>query len=352
MSDYILSTIEPNDRRAMAQLDALLAQEGIRRDGHLDHTVGLYDQDYDLAATGSCFGNTLRCMAVDSAHQGEGLMNQVVSELVDFQCRRGNTHLFLYTKCGKIPIFSGLGFYEVARAEGQAAFLENRRTGFADYLTGLKNETVRSGLTGTMQGAVVLNANPFTLGHQYLLEQAAERCDLLHVFVVSEDVSLVPLAVRERLVREGSAHLKNLVYHQTDSYMISSATFPSYFLKDEDDVITAHARLDISVFVKIARALGISRRFVGEEPFSRVTSIYNQVMAQGLAGAGVDCTVFPRKAAGGRAVSASRVRELLRDGDFEALAPLVPKSTLHYFTSPQAEPVLARIRRADDVVHY
>lgn len=134
--------------------------------------------------------------------------------------------------------------------------------------------------------------------------------------------------------------------------MISSATFPSYFLKDEDDVITAHARLDIAVFVKIAQALGITRRFVGEEPFSRVTAIYNQVMAQGLAEAGIGCTVIPRKEAAGEAISASKVRELLRDGDFETLAHLVPESTLRYFVSPQAGPVLDRIRGVGDVAHY
>jgi len=347
-----MSVIRPNAEYAMAQLDALLEKEGIRRDAFLDHTVGLFDEDYHLIATGSCFGKTLRCMAVDSAHQGEGLLNRIVSELISFQFQRGNPDLFLYTKCDKAPVFGDMGFYEVARAGGQAVFMENHRDGFSRYLDRLKAETAASGLSGKVHGAVALNANPFTLGHQYLLETAAAECDLLHMFIVSEDLSLVPLAARERLIREGSAHLRNLVYHQCGSYIISNATFPSYFLKSETDVITAHARLDIAVFVKIAQALGITRRFVGEEPFSQVTGIYNQVMVKGLSNAGIGVTVIPRKEIDGMAVSASAVRELLKAGDFDALRTLVPESTYRFFTSPEAAPVLERIRVTMDVTHY
>ncbi|MEG0565548.1 MAG: adenylyltransferase/cytidyltransferase family protein, partial [Hungatella sp.] len=182
------------------------------------------------------------------------------------------------------------GFYEIARVDGQVVFMENRRTGFADYLAHLQAESAAAIAAlsklpthPSSVGAVILNANPFTLGHQYLLETAAAACDLLHVFVVSEDVSLFPFSVRSQLVEKGSAHLKNVLYHQTGNYMISNATFPSYFLKDSDIVIRSHAKLDIEVFKQIARSLGITDRFIGEEPFSQVTGIYNQVMEEELA---------------------------------------------------------------------
>ena len=95
MSDYHFSQIRYRDKLAVRQMEQLLAQEGIERDGNLDYTVGLYDEDYNLAATGSCFGNTLRCLAVDNRHQGEGLLNQVISHLIDYQYRRGILDLFL-----------------------------------------------------------------------------------------------------------------------------------------------------------------------------------------------------------------------------------------------------------------
>ena len=315
MSEYTISQIKPSDRRGLRQMDALLAREGIERDKNLDYSVGIFDENYDLIGTGSCFGNTLRCLAVSSDHQGEGLLNQIISHLMDYQYQRGNIHLFLYTKCNTARFFGDLGFYEIARVDGKVVFMENRKTGFSQYLEHLRQETAASPAAapdaGTI-GAVVMNANPFTLGHQYLLEQAAARVELLHVFVVSEDASLVPFAVRDRLVREGSAHIPNLIYHQTGPYMISNATFPSYFLKDSETVIKSHARLDIEVFKQIAGALGITCRFVGEEPFSNVTGIYNQVMKEELEKAGIGCTIIPRKADADGAISASKVRELIR----------------------------------------
>lgn len=351
MSEYNFSQIKKTDRRAIRQMDTLLEQEGIERDKNLDYSVGLFDEDYNLAATGSCFGNTLRCLAVSSDHQGEGLLNRVISHLVEYQFGRGCTDLFLYTKCDTAKFFGDLGFYEIARVDGKVVFMENRKQGFARYLDQLKKETKET-KNGSRVGAVIMNANPFTLGHQYLLEQASSRVDLLHVFIVSEDVSLVPLAVRERLVREGSAHLDNVICHQTGPYMISNATFPSYFLKDSDTVIRSQAKLDIGVFLQIAQALGITDRFVGEEPFSQVTSIYNQVMQEELAAAGITCTIFPRKSDDDGAISASLVRTLIQEGKMAALEGKVPPSTYAYFISSEAAPVIERIRRAEEVKHY
>lgn len=352
MSEYTISQIKPSDKRASRQMDELLMQEGIERDRNLDYSLGLFDENYQLAATGSCFGNTLRCLAVSSSHQGEGLLNQVISHLIEYQYGRGNTNLFLYTKCDTAKFFRDLGFYEIARVDKRVVFMENRKQGFAHYLARLKEETTVPVKEGARIGAVIMNANPFTLGHQYLLEQAASLVDLLHVFVVSEDVSLVPLAVRERLIKEGSAHIPNLVCHQTGPYMISNATFPSYFLKDSDTVIRSHAKLDIGVFLQIAQALSINCRFVGEEPFSQVTGIYNQVMKEELEHHGITLTVFPRKADDDGAISASTVRALIQQGDFEGLKGKVPDSTYSYFASAEAEPVIFKIQQAAEVIHY
>ena len=348
MSEYTLSEIRPTDKRGCRLMDALLEKEGIQRDKNLDYSVGLFDEDYQLAATGSCFKNTLRCMAVDSSHQGEGLLNIVVTHLIEHQYEKGNIELFLYTKCNSALFFHDLGFYEIARVPDKVVFMENRRTGFSGYLDRLKETKVEA----ERVAAVVMNANPFTKGHQYLLEKVSAENDVVHVFVVSEDVSLVPFTVRYRLVQEGSAHLKNLIYHETGSYMISNATFPSYFLKDADLVIESHAKLDIHVFEKIAAALGITRRYVGDEPYSQVTSIYNRVMKEELEAAGMECIIVPRLEDGGKAISASHVREAIRDGRLPDIREKVPESTYRYFTSPEAAPVIAAIQRAEDVVHY
>ncbi|MBD5162743.1 MAG: [citrate (pro-3S)-lyase] ligase [Oscillibacter sp.] len=344
---YSISQVSPGDKRAMAEIDALLEREGVRRDRNLDYICALYDEDYRVAATGSCFGPTLRCFAVSAGHQGEGLLNQVVTHLMEVQLERGNLRLFLYTKESTAKFFGDLGFYEIARVSGSLVFMENRRDGFAGYLRTLELAR-RSGRSA----ALVMNANPFTLGHQYLAETAAASCDALHLFLVSEDASLFPFAVRKKLVTEGVAHLPNVVCHDSGPYIISSATFPSYFLKDEAAVIEGHARLDLAIFVRIAQALGVTVRYVGEEPTSQVTGLYNQIMAAELPKAGIGCTVIPRKEAEGAPISASAVRRLIRAGRLEEVRALVPRTTYAYLTSPEARPVIDRIRRAGDVTHY
>jgi [citrate (pro-3S)-lyase] ligase len=354
MAEYSASVIYPYDKRAIKKLDALLNQEGIEHDKNLDYTMGLFDEEGNLVATGSCFGNTLRCLAVDSTHQGEGLMNIVVSNLIEHEYEMGRIDLFLYTKCEMAHRFSSMGFYEIARVNNKVVFMENRKTGFESYLQQLKEETAQNPLSASakLQGAVIMNANPFTLGHQYLLKTAAKQCELLHVFIVSEDISLVPFLVREKLIREGSAQIQNLVYHTTGNYLISNATFPSYFLKDSDTVILAHAKLDVTIFIRIAQALNISVRFVGEEPFSHVTNLYNQIMKEQLEENGLHCTIIPRLESAGAPVSASSARSALQNGDMELFKSLVPESTWRYFTSAEAKPVLEKIRASKNVIHY
>ena len=361
MSEYAISQIYPSDRRANTQINELLLAEGIRRDANLDYTCGMYDEEMNIIATGSCFGNTLRCMAVSSAHQGEGLMNQIVTHLISVQFERGNTHLFLYTKCNSAKFFGDLGFYEIARIDGQIVFMENRKTGFTSYLEKLKKETEQSEVfqqfscnnsAKTKIAALVMNANPFTLGHQYLVEKAAAENDILHLFIVSEDQSLVPFSVRKKLVLEGTAHLKNIIYHESGPYIISNATFPSYFQKDADAVMESHANLDLTIFIRIAQALGINYRYVGEEPNSQVTGIYNEIMAKKLPENQIACKIIPRKEANGSVISASTVRTALKSGKMELLKTLVPETTLRYFQSEEAAPVIEKIKAAQNVVHH
>ena len=346
MSEYSVTALTPLDPSGQARLHAFLALNGIRRDDNLDYTCVLTDADGQWIATGSCYLNTLRCIAIGQAYQGEGLLRRIVSHLLAVQAARGNTHVFLYTKPDAAPRFADLGFFEVARVLDAVVFMENRRRGFKDFLEELKTHR-RPGSAA----AVVINANPFTLGHLCLVETTAAACDTLHLFVVSEDASLVPYPVRWRLVRDGVSHLGNVLCHATGPYLISNATFPSYFILDAEDVVREHARLDVQVFLAIAGAMAITRRFVGEEPKSRVTAMYNQVMQDELPRGGVALTVIPRARHAGEPVSASSVRQLLHAGCVEAIRLLVPDSTYRFFQSPEAQPVLARIRAAEKVVH-
>lgn len=334
------------DRRARAEQLALLQQAGIGLDRHLDYSLGLYDEEGALRATGSFYRNTLRCLAVDSAWRGEGLLARVVSALIQELFARGERALFVYSKRDAADSIAPLGFHTVA-ATDDIVFMENRRQGFADYLAGLRTE---SGLEGDEVpageiGAIVLNANPFTLGHLYLVERAAAACRRLHLFIVSEEVSAFPYAVRERLIREGTAHLPGLHYHATGPYLVSSATFPSYFVKESEALTLAQAGIDAAVFVRIAQTLHISQRFVGEEPYSPATALYNRAMREILPKHGVALHIIPRaESADGLPISATRVRQLMMVGDDEALRPLLPESSYEYVTSPEGRAIVPRLK--------
>lgn len=348
MQEYREARLFYSDKKAMQKVEQLLAKEGIQRDDNLEYTMGIFHYE-ELVATGSFFKNTLRCLAVDSNYQGEGLLNKVVTHLLHVQFAKGNTEVFLYTKWDKAKFFADLGFYEVASVEDVVVFMENRANGFADYLAGLAKKQ----RPGTAIAAVVLNANPFTLGHLHLVEQAARENDVLHIFVVSEDVSLIPFAVRYELIQKGTAHLNNVVLHETGNYLISNATFPSYFLKDADSVIEAHARLDLEIFKnKIAKSLGITGRYVGEEPFSHVTGIYNAIMKKELKKAGIACVVIPRKEIGAVPVSASQVRQFIHNGQLDQIKSLVPATTYAFFQSVEGQVVMEQIQKANTVIHY
>ena len=347
MDEYIAVPLSPIDRRAQAQMDALLAREGIARDRNLTYSAGVWDEDGNLIATGSIFENTLRCLAVDGDHRGEGLMAVVVSHLVQVQLERGNTHLFLYTKCDSAKFFAPLGFYEIARVDGRLVFMENRRGGFARYIDSL------SPCAGDEPGAaLVMNANPFTNGHAYLLERASRENARVVLFVLSEDRSLVPFADRLAMVRAAAAKYANVQVVPSGSYMISSATFPSYFLKDDDTVTRTHAELDATLFIPIARALNLTRRYVGEEPFSVATGLYNEALGRVLPDAGVELVVVPRAQEAGEPISASNVRALIHDGLIEDIRPLVPATTYEYLTSDAGGRAVANIQAAKNVIHH
>ena len=187
-----LTAISPLDKRRQAQVDALLEQEGVRRDGNLDYTCGIFDSGLRLIATGSCFANTIRCLAVDSAHRGEGLLNQVTGHLLEVQAQRGNAHVFLCTKPQAARFFGGLGFWEIARVEDTLVFMENRRDGFSGYCAALAAAR-RPGPAA----AAVMHANPFTLGHLHLVERAAADYETVYLFVLSEEAGPIPFAVRQ-----------------------------------------------------------------------------------------------------------------------------------------------------------
>jgi [citrate (pro-3S)-lyase] ligase len=202
-----------------------------------------------------------------------------------------------------------------------------------EYLKELKAKAGLSEADGASRkvGAVVMNCNPFTLGHRHLIERAAAEVDRLIVFVVEEDLSYFKFADRFNLVCESTADLKNVMVVRSGKFIISTVTLPGYFTRDNPDLSKFDASVDLDFFGEyIAPALGVTVRFAGEEPLDKVTKQYNDAMCLMLPRYGVEFAIIPRLESEGEAISASRVRTLLETYDFDAIEKLVPKTTLRY----------------------
>lgn len=302
----------------------LLDKAGLVFEGKAEETVLIWDGD-SLAAAGSRDENLLKYIAVDPDHRGEDLTAAVLSALRTSAFADGYDHLFLYTKPQNETVFSSLFFYPIASTD-KVLLMESRRDGIKDFLSALP----KADKCGKI-GALVMNCNPFTLGHQYLVERASAECDHVYVFVLSEDKSEFSSADRREMVKLGTRHLDNITVLPTGSYLISSATFPAYFLKDRESVGDVQCLLDIEIFGKyFVPHFSIDARYVGSEPLSPTTARYNEALADNLSKYGVELCQIERIENGGAPISASRVRECIKQGNTSELEELLPKTTIDY----------------------
>jgi [citrate (pro-3S)-lyase] ligase len=207
---------------------------------------------------------------------------------------------------------------------------KNANPSFEQYLKDLETHKIE-GAEHKSIGSIVMNCNPFTLGHRYLIEQAYTQVDFLYIFVVEEDKSIFPFADRIKLVKAGTQDLKNIRVLPSGNGIISAQTLPEYFEKEANPNATVNPSMDLAIFGKcIAPALNITHRFAGEEPKDPVTRQYNKGMAENLPRFGIEFHVVPRKEVTGGVISASTVRKLLDAKDFETLKQYVPQTTLDY----------------------
>lgn len=305
-------------------------------DLNLDPQVHIFIVAYMDGKMVACAGiddNIIKCVAIDPDYRGNQLNLTLLDNVIKYANEQGHFHLFLYTKPENIDFFKGCGFYPIVEVNNLVVLMENTPVGIKQYCKYLSEHRK----VGNKIGSVVMNANPFTKGHQHLLQYAASQCDWLHVFVVNENVSLFPFDVRLQLVKEGSKHLKNVTVHASSAYIISRATFPTYFLKDNDKIDYAYMGIDLLIFRNyIAPALNITYRFVGTEPYSQITNAYNTSMRYWLQDK--DVSPYPvvtlveiqRILEGEDIISASLVRKLLADEQYEEVKRLVPETTWNY----------------------
>ena len=383
-----IQTLNPATPRQCQRIEAFLKRNGLRIDD-MNYYAAVLDDDGEMIAGGGLKDDVIKCVAVDDAHKGEAIANTLVSHLISHANQEGYGCIKLFTKPKNRQLFESLSFRLLAEAP-EAILMETGIGGICNTVEALKKikeesekykeynkeckedskeckedskeckEEEKTNLntstpqhlntsylnTSTPQhlnitpprgGVVVMNCNPFTLGHRYLIEQAAKQVERLYVMVVREDCSLFAYTERKAMVEQGVADIENVSVIDGSDYAISRATFPTYFLKRLDDAADTQMLLDLDLFRRhIAPALGATVRFVGTEPTDQLTRRYNQLMHEALK----DVRETDRLEKDGYAVSASRVRKAMEEGDMNTIRQLVPPTTLPYIIAHLATQAL------------
>ena len=382
-----IQTLNPATPRQRQRIEAFLKRNALRIND-MNYYAAVLDDDGEMIAGGGLKDDVIKCVAVDDAHKGEAIANTLVSHLISHANQEGYGCIKLFTKPKNRQLFESLSFRLLAEAP-EAILMETGIGGICNTVEALKKIKEESEkykeynkeckednkeckedskkckentsylntstpqhlntlylttstpqhLNTTMQptGCIVMNCNPFTLGHRYLIEQAAKQVERLYVMVVKEDCSLFAYTERKAMVEQGVADIENVSVIDGSDYAISRATFPTYFLKRLDDAADTQMLLDLDLFRRhIAPALGATVRFVGTEPTDQLTRRYNQLMHETLK----DVREINRLEKDGNAVSASRVRKAMEEGDINTIRQLVPPTTLPYIIAHLATQAL------------
>lgn len=368
-NEYEIRPMPLSVKPCRMRVERFLNENGLRLD-EVEYYACVFKQgnDEEILAGGGLYHDIIKCVAVNDKMRDEGFSSRLVSHLISEASSQGYDSVKVFTKPENLHIFEGLGFRQIANAP-KAILMENGH-GLRNYCNFLSNRR-RYGKSGV----IVMNANPFTLGHRYLIEQAAKQVDWLHVIVVKEDSrqgresyktlsnslppqteekSEFPYEERLEMVRKGTEKIMNVMVCEGSSYAVSAATFPTYFLKELNDASDTQICLDLDLFVHfIAPHLGVNIRFIGSEPTDSLTNRYNQLMHQILPSYGYKVIEIPRleyhqwrqsketssvslPPATKDYISASTVRKLLHKGNLKQAAALVPESTIPFLIAAQA----------------
>ncbi|MBR1627198.1 MAG: [Bacteroidales bacterium] len=327
-SEYEIRAIPLSVKSMRKKVEIFLNNNGLRLDD-TDYYAGIFRlEEDDILACGGLTGNLIKCIAVSDEMHGNGLSNRLISHLISVANANNHRTIRVFTKPSNKDIFTSLGFNVLACSD-KAILLENNSSDLNNYLNYLQNNR-KDGING----CIVMNCNPFTLGHRYLIEQASKTVDNLYIIPVKEDVSTFTYSERKEMIESGVKDIKNVIVLEGSDYAVSQTTFPTYFIKNLNDTTDTHITLDLDIFVKyIAPALNAKYRFAGSEPTDLLTRRYNELLERLLEPNGINVRVIPRLEQSDGVISASRVRQHLKEKSLRKASESVPYSTLPYLLS-------------------
>lgn len=336
-----IETIDLKSKHECREVENFLSRFDLKYED-VDYTVVL-KENKDIIATCSKLGKILKCFAIDNMYQGEGISNTLLSNITNKLFEDGVYHNYIYTKPENVYLFKNLGYGLIIETD-KVSLLETGNKKIDNTLSELiKKYNID---TTKEYASLVMNCNPFTLGHRYLIEKAANENQNVIVFLVEEDKSVFPFKTRFELVKNGVKDLNNVLVVESSEYIISTATFPTYFLKESDDSLKEYTKIDSNIFGKyFANKFNIKSRYVGSENSCIVTNTYNSSLNEILPKYDVDVKIIDRKQYDGKDISASNVRELLCQDKIEEIKNIVPNLTYDFLLSEEGEKIRNEIKR-------
>ena len=302
----------------------------------ITYSILVYDGD-KLIATASLANNVMKCFLVIKEYKNQNITNLMFSHLVNYLSQLNIYHYFVYTIPSNELIFTSLNMKTIVMTMN--TILLEGGDEINNVLAELKKEYA---VSNNKKAAVIINANPMTYGHLYLIETAAKENKEVLVFVVSEDLSSFPFVDRFEIIKKATAHLENITVLPTLSYLVSKITFPKYFLKEDQLIKDEQTLVDVLVYKEYyEKIFNIVIRYLGEEPFSFNTNKYNKVLKTYL---GSHIKIIKRKKVGPEIVSASLVRKLLKENNLKEIKKYVPLATYEYLVSDKGQIVIAKIK--------
>jgi [citrate (pro-3S)-lyase] ligase len=313
----------------------------------VDMTMILYNLNNELIGTGSVRKKTLKFVAVSPKFRDTTAFAQIVTFLTN-KILETYKQCFVFNKPNTSKRFESLGFSHIATAEPLFSVLEfgyETINNYQEYLKENKVETKTDRIA-----SIVVNCNPFTIGHQFLIEKAAAENELIYLFVVSENLSVFPFELRWDMIEKGIAHLPNVKLLSTGSYNVSGAIFPHYFLKQEEACLISEkqAEIDVKIFAEyIAPVLNIKKRYIGTENYCLTTAAYNDAMKDILPKNNIEVIEVKRISANNsdNFVSASKVRKAIKNNDLQSIIDFLPPVTREFLLSNTSEKIKQKIKK-------
>lgn len=336
MNHWNINLKECQTDREYSEVKKLLRNNGLELEEDIDKTYIIMTNN-KVVATASIGKNVFKSIVIDKNYRGQGFLNILITELKSYLFSKGEDKAFIYTHMDHVKEFKSLGFKELVKANDYPVLLEDSLEGIDQFRKNVKERVdLKKDLINKKNlslASLVMNCNPFTEGHLFLIEKAAEKNDLVLIFVVEEELSYFSFNTRYELIKKGTEHLDNIILVTGGDYIISYTTFPDYFSKSErkSEKIEKFCRLDARLFGKyFGEYLKIDSRYIGSEPQSYITSIYNQILQSELPSYGILVKEIPRIKFRDKIISASLVRQYINNKEWKKIKPLVPETTYEY----------------------